>query len=134
MSNHQNVPMTLENVLSSQVNCFEPPCNMEALGRQRQVDLCELEAILVYIVSSRTTRAIQRNPVSNNKRGGGGEGSGKGRKRECGREGKRDHFSLSNITWVCIHCFLGENPATSERLKWKRALYYILHLKITDSI
>jgi hypothetical protein len=34
-----------------------------ALGRQRQVDLCELEASLVYRVSSRTASAIQRNPV-----------------------------------------------------------------------
>ena len=34
-----------------------------ALRRQRQVDLCELEASLVYRVSSRTARAIQRNPV-----------------------------------------------------------------------
>jgi hypothetical protein len=34
-----------------------------ALGRQRQADF-ELEASLVYKVSSRTARAIQRNPVS----------------------------------------------------------------------
>jgi hypothetical protein len=33
-----------------------------ALGRQRQVDFWE--ASLVYRVSSRTARAIQRNPVS----------------------------------------------------------------------
>ena len=31
-----------------------------AQGRQRQVDLCEFEASLVYRVSSRTTRAIQK--------------------------------------------------------------------------
>ena len=35
-----------------------------ALGKQRQVDLCEFEASLVYRASSRTARAIQRNPVS----------------------------------------------------------------------
>jgi hypothetical protein len=35
-----------------------------ATWRQRQVDLCEFEAILVYIVSSRTARATQINPVS----------------------------------------------------------------------
>ena len=35
--------------------------------RQRQVDLCEFEASLVYRVSSRTTKAIQRNPVLKNK-------------------------------------------------------------------
>jgi hypothetical protein len=38
-----------------------------ALGRQRQVDL-EFEASLVYRVSSRTARAIQRNPVSKNQK------------------------------------------------------------------
>ena len=38
-----------------------------ALGRQRQVDLCEFEASLVYRVSSRTARATQRNPVSKTK-------------------------------------------------------------------
>jgi hypothetical protein len=37
-----------------------------ALGRQRQVDF-EFEASLVYKVSSRTARAIQRNPVLKNK-------------------------------------------------------------------
>jgi hypothetical protein len=36
-----------------------------ALGRQRQVNF---EASLVYRVSSRTARAIQRNPVSKNKK------------------------------------------------------------------
>ena len=34
------------------------------MGRQRQVDFCEFEAILVYRVSSRTARDAQRNPVS----------------------------------------------------------------------
>ena len=35
-----------------------------AHGRQRQVDLCEFEASLVYRASSRTARAVtQRNPV-----------------------------------------------------------------------
>jgi hypothetical protein len=38
-----------------------------ALKRQRQSDLFELEASLVYKVSSRTDRAVrQRNPVSKN--------------------------------------------------------------------
>ena len=35
-----------------------------ALGRQKQVDFCESEASLVYKLSSRTARAIQRNLVS----------------------------------------------------------------------
>ena len=37
-----------------------------ALGRQRQAD-SEFEASLVYRVSSRTARIIQRNPVLKNK-------------------------------------------------------------------
>ena len=38
-----------------------------ALRRQRQANLCEFEASLVYKVSSRTARPIQRTPVSKNK-------------------------------------------------------------------
>ena len=38
-----------------------------ALGRQRQ-GISEFEASLVYKVSSRTARAIQRNPISKNKK------------------------------------------------------------------
>ena len=39
-----------------------------ALRRQRQVDLCEFEASLVYEASSRTVRAVtQRNPDSQQK-------------------------------------------------------------------
>jgi hypothetical protein len=34
-----------------------------ALRRQRQVDLCEFEASLVYTASSRTARVTQRNSV-----------------------------------------------------------------------
>ena len=38
-----------------------------ALGRQRQMDLCEFKASLVYKVSSKTARTVsQRNPVSKN--------------------------------------------------------------------
>ena len=32
--------------------------------RQRQADLCEFKASLIYKVSSRTIRSTQRNPVS----------------------------------------------------------------------
>ena len=39
-----------------------------ALGRQRQEDLCEFEASLVYRASSKTARATQRNPVSKKQR------------------------------------------------------------------
>ena len=38
--------------------------SIPASRRQRQVDFCELEASLVYRVSSRTDNAAQRNPVS----------------------------------------------------------------------
>jgi hypothetical protein len=37
------------------------------LRRQRQVDLCEFKSSLVYIESSRTTRATHRIPVLQNK-------------------------------------------------------------------
>ena len=39
---------------------------ISALGRQRQAELCEFEASLVYRVSSRTSKITYRNPVSNN--------------------------------------------------------------------
>ena len=35
-----------------------------ALGRQRQVDLCEFNVSLVYIVGSRTARTMQSDPDS----------------------------------------------------------------------
>ena len=54
-----------------------------ALGRQRQAD-SEFEINLVYRVSSRTTRAIQRNPVPG---GGGGGRRVEGRKLGLGLEG-----------------------------------------------
>jgi hypothetical protein len=36
---------------------------ISAYGKQRQAYLCEFKDILIYKVSSRTVRAIQRNPV-----------------------------------------------------------------------
>lgn len=45
------------------MHTFDP-----ALGRQRQADICEFRASLVYTVSFRTARAVtQRNPVSKKK-------------------------------------------------------------------
>ena len=41
------------------VHAFNP-----ALGTQRQVDLCEFKASVMYKASSRTVRATHRNPVS----------------------------------------------------------------------
>jgi hypothetical protein len=37
-----------------------------ALERQRQADLCEFEASLVYRANSRTVRVTQRNPILKN--------------------------------------------------------------------
>ena len=41
--------------------------SMSALGRQRQMNLCEFKASLVSRASFRTVRATQRNPVSKTK-------------------------------------------------------------------
>jgi kinesin family protein C1 len=41
---------------------------IKGLGRQRQTDLCEIEASLGCRASSRTARASQRNPVSKKKK------------------------------------------------------------------
>ena len=60
--------MPLEDVLSTQGNCHPAVSKLKkkkaghmtlipALRRQRQVDLCEFEASLVYRVSSRAVRA-----------------------------------------------------------------------------
>jgi hypothetical protein len=49
------VPQTTGEFLS----CFD--------GRQRQVNFCEFKASLIYKVSSRIARAIQRNPALKNK-------------------------------------------------------------------
>ena len=38
-----------------------------ALRKQREVDLCEFKASLVYRASSKTARVTQRNPVLKNK-------------------------------------------------------------------
>ena len=57
-----------------------------ALGRQRQ-QISEFEASLVYRVSSRTTRAIQRNPVSKKKKK-----QKKTKKKKKGKEKKRKFF------------------------------------------
>ena len=48
------------NLLATVAHTFNP----STLGRLRQVELCEFEASLVYIVNSRTARAIERDPVS----------------------------------------------------------------------
>jgi hypothetical protein len=40
---------------------------LQGLGRQRQADLCEFEASLVYRVICKTARATQRNNISKQK-------------------------------------------------------------------
>jgi hypothetical protein len=59
-------------------------------GRGRWIS--EFEASLVYRVSSRTARAIQRNPVSKNQ---------KKRKRERERGKKKERKIDSRITLLC---------------------------------
>jgi hypothetical protein len=56
-------------------------------GRSRQIS--EFEASLVYRVSSRTARVIQRNPVLKKRKKGKREGGRKERKRERGRKKER---------------------------------------------
>jgi hypothetical protein len=63
---------------------------MSVLWRQRQADLCEFKASLVYRVSSRTTRATQRNPVW-----GGGKRRMEGRK-EGWKEGEKKERKREN--------------------------------------
>jgi hypothetical protein len=41
-----------------------PASLMPELRRQRQLDLCEIKASLVYRASSRTARGTQKSPVS----------------------------------------------------------------------
>jgi hypothetical protein len=66
--------------------------------RQRQVDLCEFKASLIYRASSRTARVTQRNPVLKNKkqaRHGGVEWVGRGVGRREGMRNFRD--SILNV-------------------------------------
>jgi hypothetical protein len=59
-----------------------------ALRRQRQVDLCETEARLVYRVSSKTTKAIQRNYL---------KGKQNNKTKQTGRE--KPHFK-NKMNWL----------------------------------
>jgi hypothetical protein len=58
-----------------------------ALGRQRQVDFSECETSLVYRVSSRTARAMRRNPVF---------GLGVGQREKC----CHSHLKPATTVWV----------------------------------
>ena len=67
-----------------------------ALRRQRQADLCEFKASLVYRASSRTgSKAIQRNPVSKNKK-----------QKQTNKQTKKNESSIEPLTlivnsWPC---------------------------------
>lgn len=68
--------------------------------RQRQKDLYELEASLVYRRSSRIDRATQRNLVS----GGGGKNSSTKRKDdECSRSASSTQYILGQPGWTLCH-------------------------------
>jgi len=45
------------------MQCWHTPL-IPTLGRQRQVNLCEFKASLIYRMNSRAARATQRNAVS----------------------------------------------------------------------
>ena len=49
-------------------NKTDPQALMLPLGRQRQADLCEFKASLVYRANSETAKATQRNPVRGKKK------------------------------------------------------------------
>lgn len=67
------------------------------LGRQKQAELCEFEATLIYTVSSSTTRARQRNSALKNKT------RKEGKREKNILKAKSNHFALSKII---VHCSL----------------------------
>lgn len=67
-----------------------------ALGRQKQVGLCELEDNLIYIVSSRSNVAepwLHCEAVSFKRRGGGGEDQDE-KKEEEGRRRRKEEEKI----------------------------------------
>jgi hypothetical protein len=74
--------------------------SIPALGRLKQVDLCEFEASVVYKASSRIARTTQKYPTSNcpppKKRKDGRKG-GKKRRREGEREGRKKMEGNTNL-------------------------------------
>jgi hypothetical protein len=90
-----------------------------ALGRQRQADLCEFEASLVYRVSSRTARDIQRNPV-------GWGGGGICRSKWQGfvifpdlRCAKKTLDNLINWVWGLILSYIKNKTKTQHGSTWE---------------
>ena len=65
-----------------------------ALGRQRQGDLCEFEANLVYKVNSRTDKGYTEKPYLKKGRKEDRKEGREGRKEEVGREEGRDRYTL----------------------------------------
>jgi len=72
-----------------------------ALGRWRQVDLCEFEVSLVYKASFRITRATQRNPVLKNK-------TKQLKQTKLGRQNTPKKWKLWKVSCVGW-CFVGAN-------------------------
>jgi hypothetical protein len=85
------------------------------LGRQRQVDLCEFEASLVYIVSSRIARSQEKQktrqevPFQSNLFFGGGGVSRQG----AGIKGVRYHARLANLFNMTVLFFTKEQRLLS---------------------
>jgi hypothetical protein len=74
-------------------------------GRDRRIS--EFEASLVYKVSSRTAKTIQRNPVSKNQKPNKQTNKQKKKKKEAlakvgGWEGTRQHKSKHARQWWCM--------------------------------
>ena len=90
-----------------------------ALGRQRRTDLCEIEASLVYRVSSRTVRAIWRSPVSTNKQ------TNKIPTNLCGELWKeREKVYHVESVFVCF------NKALLITHSWSNAYYCVISLSV----
>jgi hypothetical protein len=71
-----------------------------ALGRQRQVDLCEFKASLVYIVSFRTARATYRDPISKDKKQTRKKLKGKSKKPAESAEISEDHTNVTLSSYL----------------------------------
>jgi hypothetical protein len=68
-----------------------------ALGRQRQILIFELEASLVYIVSSRTARATHRDPVSTKTRN-------KNKNKKPPQTTNKVKYHQQVCVWTCTPC------------------------------
>ena len=89
-----------------------------ALRRQRQMDLCQFKASLIYRVSSRTARAIQRSPVLKKKKY---EKKRKEKKPLCHRNMLNPYLLYRSVTLVCLYSFLViQNSSVLDYVLWFR--------------